>query len=223
MYYIYEYIDPRTNLPFYIGKGKDTRMYDHIRTAQSKRENPDKAKVIEDIISAGLYPIIREIESNIPIEADAYIREDYYIRLYGRKGFDAGGILTNKQLYAQPPTPVWDDAKKKQHSEWNSKYWTEEKRLAHKELVKENSIKGGLASRGTVSVVDLNGQCTRIPQNEYILIDRNKPISEQEFVSTASKEGKRRLNDLTLGTVVVTGASAQASGQLDCTPRVCAG
>jgi hypothetical protein len=193
MYYIYEYVDPRTNLPFYIGKGKDTRMYDHIRSDQSKRENPDKAKVIQDIIDAGLLPIMREIESNIPVESDAYTREDYYIRLYGRRGIDPSGILTNKQLYAHPPTPVWDDAKKKKHSEFNASYWTEERKAAHRVIAKENAIKGGLASKGTVSVVDLNGVSKRILRDQYLAIDKSIPVNEQEFVSTSSKEGKRRL------------------------------
>ena len=193
MYYIYEYIDPRTNLPFYIGKGKDTRMYDHIRTVQAKRENPAKARVIQDIIDAGLFPIIREIESNILIEADAYTRENYYILKYGRKGIDENGILTNKKLYGHPPTPVWDAKRKKQHSEFNSKYWTEEKKSAHRVIAKENAIKGGQAAKGTVSVIDLNNVTKRIPKADYLAVDKSKPAMEQEFVSTASKEGKRRL------------------------------
>ena len=196
MYYIYEYIDPRTNLPFYIGKGKDTRMYDHIRSVQAKRENPDKAQIIQEIIDAGFFPIIREIETNIQIEEDAYKREDYYIRLYGRKGFDPGGILTNKQLYAHPPTPVWNDTRKQQHSDFNARYWTAEKRLAHKELVKANSVKGALACKGTVSVVDIAGVCKRIPKSEYLAVDKSNPPEEQEYVSTSSKEGKRRLRTL---------------------------
>jgi hypothetical protein len=193
MYYIYEYIDPRTNLPFYIGKGKDTRMYDHVRSAQAKRENPDKSKVIQDIIDDGLFPIIREIESNIPVEADAYIREEHYILLHGRQGIDPNGILTNKSLHSQPPTPVWDDAKKKKHSEFNAGYWTEERKTAHRVIAKENAIKGGRASKGTVSVIDLNNVTKRIPKEVYLSIDKSKPVEEQEFVSTASKEGKRRL------------------------------
>jgi hypothetical protein len=219
MYYIYEYIDPRTNLPFYIGKGKDTRKYDHIHNEQSKRENPTKAQVIKEILDAGLFPVINEIESNIVNESDAYIREDYYILKYGRRGIDENGILTNKTLYGRPPTPVWDDAKKKKHSEFNARYWTKERKESHRMIAKENAIKGGLASVGTVSVIDLNNKTKRIPKAEYLKIDKSKPAEEQEFVSTSSKEGKRRLTLPTLGTVVVTGASllAQASAQLNCT------
>lgn len=193
MYYIYEYIDPRTNLPFYIGKGKDTRMYDHVRSIQAKRENSNKAQVIQDIIDAGLFPVIREIENNIVIEADAYAREDYYILHYGRKGIDQDGILTNKTLHGHPPTPIWDDAKKQRHSEFNASYWTNERKTAHRVIAKANAVKGGLAAKGTVSVIDLNNTTKRIPQADYLAVDKSKPVEQQEFVSTASKEGKRRL------------------------------
>lgn len=193
MYYIYEYVDPRTNLPFYIGKGKDTRMYDHLGQKQSKRENPDKAQVIQDIIEAGLFPIIRKIESDILSEADAYLKEDSYILQYGRKGIDKDGILTNKQLNAHPPTPVWNDARKQKHSKWNATYWTSEKKLKHRPIAQANALKGGLASVGTVSVIDLNNITKRIPKADYLAVDKSKPANEQEFVSTASKEGKRRL------------------------------
>jgi hypothetical protein len=206
MYYIYQYIDPRTSLPFYIGKGKDTRKYDHIHNEQSKRENPTKAQVIKEILDAGLFPVIKEIESNIENESDAYAREDHYILHYGRKGIEENGILTNKTLYGRPPTPVWDDAKKKKHSEFNARYWTEERKVAHRVIAKENAIKGGMASRGMVPVVDLNGKVIKIPSTEYKLFDKTIPTEQQKFVSTSSKEGKRRLALLTLGTVVVTGA-----------------
>lgn len=193
MYYIYQYIDPRNNLPFYIGKGKDTRKYDHLHNEQSKRENPTKAQVIKEILDAGLFPIIKEIESNIVNESDAYTREDYYILKYGRKGIEENGILTNKTLYGRPPTPVWDDAKKKKHSEFNANYWTEERKAAHRIIAKENAIKGGMASRGMVPVVDITGKVKKVPSTEYKLFDKTIPIEQQEFVSTSSKEGKRRL------------------------------
>lgn len=193
MYYIYQYIDPRTSLPFYIGKGKDTRKYDHVRTEQAKRENPSKANIIKDILEAGLSPIIKEIESNILNEADAYAREDYYILKYGRKGIDTDGILTNRTLHARPPTPIWNDAKKQKHSEFNASYWTDERKAAHRVIAKENAIKGGLASRGMAAVVDKLGNVKKIPSTEYRAFDKNVPIENQEFVSTSSKEGKRRL------------------------------
>lgn len=205
MYYIYQYIDPRSNLPFYIGKGKDTRKYDHVRTKQSSLENPSKANIIKDILDAGLSPIIKEIESNIADENTAYAREDYYILHYGRMGFEENGILTNKTLHGRPPTPIWDNARKKKHSEFNANYWTDERRSKHKLTAHTNAVKGGLASIGTVSVIDLNNKTKRIPKEVYLSVNKNKPVEEQEFVSTASKEGKRRLTLPTLGPFDVNG------------------
>ena len=42
MFYIYHYIDPRDNLPFYVGKGSDNRMYDHLYETESNTENRHK-------------------------------------------------------------------------------------------------------------------------------------------------------------------------------------
>ena len=63
MFYIYAYIDPRTNLPFYIGKGKDDRKFDHLNENSSKKENKEKYKIIAELKSLGMSPIIKELES----------------------------------------------------------------------------------------------------------------------------------------------------------------
>ena len=196
MYYIYEYIDPRTNLPFYIGKGKKNRKFNHIKNQkESKHENADKFSVIQSILEEGLCPIVREIESNIQDETEAYNREDFYILKYGRRGIDEGGILTNKTLHGHPPKPIWDNEKKQRHSEWNAKYWTEDRKAQHREIAKKNAIKGGLASKGTVSVVDITGNTKRISKDVYLSINRTIPVEQQEYVSCASKEGRRRLSN----------------------------
>jgi hypothetical protein len=192
MYYIYEYIDPRNNLPFYIGKGKGNRKYAHMNTIGAKKENPDKLKIIDEILAEGMHPIIRELESDIMNEVDAYIREDFYILKYGRKSVDENGILTNKTIHGHPPTPVWDDARKKKHGEFNKEYWTAERRAAHKNITQKASDLAVLASRGTVPVIDLSGKSKRIPKENYLSIDKTIPIEEREYVFTASKEGKRR-------------------------------
>jgi uncharacterized protein len=43
MYYVYELIDPRVNLPFYVGKGKDKRVYFHL-SEQSRAKSENKKK-----------------------------------------------------------------------------------------------------------------------------------------------------------------------------------
>ena len=50
MYYVYRLIDPRNKLPFYIGKGKDNRMFKHEQyTKNGKYPNGNK-KLYERIL-----------------------------------------------------------------------------------------------------------------------------------------------------------------------------
>lgn len=202
MYYIYAYIDPRTNFPFYIGKGKGTRKFDHLVEASSKKENREKFKVIKELQMLDLLPIILELESNIKDELLAYNREDFYILKYGRKGIETDGILTNKTIGGKrPPKPVWTEAKRKQHSEWNKTYWTDERKQLHREKHLSPTTATGLEiiklhSIGTVSATDLIGYSKRIPKEQYDSVDRSLPIEQQVFVSVSSNEAKRRRNHL---------------------------
>lgn len=191
MYYIYAYFDPRTNLPFYVGKGKDDRKFSHLKEHDLKTENRDKLKVLKELKSLNITPIIKELESNIQDESVAYTREDFYILSYGRKGIEPYGILTNKIIGGKtPPTPVWTEEKKKAHSNFNKTYWTAERRKAHGLKTKGNN--GGKVSLGTVSVTDLQGNSKRIPKELFDSIDRLRDITEWEYVSVTSKESKRR-------------------------------
>ena len=183
MYYIYAYIDPTTDLPFYIGKGKGNRRNHHLNDASSKKENKEKWEIICSLKSIGALPIIKILEDHIDSEALAWNREDYYILKWGRKNFEPNGILTNKTIGGrQPPKPVWTDIKKKQHSDWNKSYWTQERRDLHP---RDHSI-------NTVSVTDKFGNSKRISKSVYNNIDKLGPINTWEYVSVSSKESKRR-------------------------------
>lgn len=194
MYYIYAYIDPRDNLPFYIGKGKDSRKFDHLKERSSKKENKEKWQIIKELLDVKTPPIILELENNIEDECMAFNREDYYILKYGRRGIDTNGILTNKTIGGkQPPTPIWNLEKKQQHSNFNKSYWTEEKRKEHGLLTKGNKAGGIGHTQGTVSVTDLGGNTKRIPKSSYDAIDKTTPINTWEYVAVSSKESKRRI------------------------------
>lgn len=90
---------------------------------------------------------------------------------------------TMKQYLSQNPR---NDSWKKQHSEWNKLYWTEERKKNHPVD----------HSRGTVSVIDKYGEGKRIPKETYQSIDKSLSVEEWEYVSVSSREAKRRKNTL---------------------------
>lgn len=101
-YYVYELVDPRTDQPFYIGKGKGNRAYVHLSCSERDRNSYKEAK-INKIRSQGLEPQVRYIAENIIDEELAYEIEKQMIKKYGRKGYDEGGILTNICEDNRPP------------------------------------------------------------------------------------------------------------------------
>jgi NUMOD3 motif len=102
MYYVYALIDPRTEVPFYIGKGKGRRAKTHLWEIPETR-NEHKENKIAAIRAAGLEPRIEYIAEDIPDESYAYKIEEDLIQKYGRKGYEPYGILTNICLSARPP------------------------------------------------------------------------------------------------------------------------
>lgn len=101
-YYIYALKDPRTNLPFYIGKGQGNRCYVHLKETYKRTENKKKYAYIKGLGNKGLEPIVEKIKENLT-EQEAYCLEASLIQQYGRKGIDIGGILTNICIDNRPP------------------------------------------------------------------------------------------------------------------------
>jgi len=76
-FYVYHLIDPRNNLPFYVGKGKDKRMYDHehlVRNGKIPQNNTYLFRKIKKILSAGLTINYKKIYENL-FEQDALDKE----------------------------------------------------------------------------------------------------------------------------------------------------
>jgi hypothetical protein len=103
MYYVYELIDPRVNLPFYVGKGKDNRVYFHLsEKSRAKSDNQRKFNKIQKIRKEGYEPEVKIVEY-FENENDAYFYEESLIQKYGRIRYDEGGILTNICESSRPP------------------------------------------------------------------------------------------------------------------------
>lgn len=106
MYYIYALIDKRTNLPFYIGKGKieNQRHLDHFKETIDSTDNRHKFFKIKYLKEQGYEIPVSILDSNILNEDLAYNIEARYIKQYGRENIDEGGILTNICVDKRPPS-----------------------------------------------------------------------------------------------------------------------
>jgi hypothetical protein len=102
IYFVYQLVDPQTNIPFYVGKGKNDRAKAHL-WGQARTNNPRKDKKIEEIRRAGQEPIVQYLHENLT-EEEAYSKEEDLIAKHGRVGFDVNGILTNIKKDAKPPS-----------------------------------------------------------------------------------------------------------------------
>src|ERR1035437_943569 len=92
-FYVYGLIDPRTNSIFYIGKGKGTRVFQHLSEKLRVQSNTDKLQIIEEIQKEGLEVNHIIISENLNEEA-ALLLEKLLIHRFGRKIFGEG-ILCN--------------------------------------------------------------------------------------------------------------------------------
>lgn len=84
-YYVYLYIDPQTNQPFYVGKGMKNRCFSHLK---DKAESA-KTKIIEDLDKLGYTPRIEILKYGLT-EDEALLVESTAIDLLGVES------LTNK-------------------------------------------------------------------------------------------------------------------------------
>ena len=92
MYYVYALIDPVSRTPFYIGKGKEDRMYAHFKKSQnSNRRKLDRIAIIREI---GHEPYPEKIIDGIENEIEAYETEELFIE-WCRKYYSEQFTLTN--------------------------------------------------------------------------------------------------------------------------------
>lgn len=78
-YYVHLYIDPRSNKPFYVGKGKGRRLLEHL----SARGESRKARVLKELRDAGLKPRLDILTHGLADEETALRIEAAVIDLLG--------------------------------------------------------------------------------------------------------------------------------------------
>ena len=97
IYYVYAYLHEENSLPFYIGMGKGSRRFAHLKEAQ-KNPTPvageHKLNTIRKLLREGKEPLIKVIQKNLTREEAASL-EIKLIAKYGRKDLGTG-ILANQ-------------------------------------------------------------------------------------------------------------------------------
>ena len=78
VHYVYVYSDPDTHKPFYVGKGKGDRVFNHL----SDRSESDKVRKINDIKARGKEPVIEILAHGLD-EETAFKVEAAVIDLIG--------------------------------------------------------------------------------------------------------------------------------------------
>ena len=121
-YYVYFLIDPTTNQPFYVGKGKDDRVLDHLKCALEfgTISDSDKYEKIREITSEGKvvgHIIVRhglsereafEVEATL-IDVLEFLKSGLTNIIGGQKSIEKGLMTSDeiKRLYdAEPLTEI---------------------------------------------------------------------------------------------------------------------
>ena len=92
-YYVYGLIDPRTEKPFYIGKGKGKRISQHFNEKENIHSNTGKLNLIKEIQESNHTVGQKVFAENLSEEAALLLEKILIFRL-GREIFDEG-VLTN--------------------------------------------------------------------------------------------------------------------------------
>ena len=111
-YYVYIYSDPDTKIPFYIGKGKGNRCFNHLFLDNDS----EKVARIQEILAQGKEPIIEILvhgvdeETALKVEAAAIdligidnltnIQKGHHSSIYGRIDVDDINLRYNREMLA---------------------------------------------------------------------------------------------------------------------------
>lgn len=116
-FYVYALIDPRNEQPFYIGKGKNNRIYEHVQLAIKNEKESDKLNKIREIKDDGKkvkHIVIRhgltedeafKIESSL-IDFMRYFGKALTNEVFGHDTFKFGLMTANEIISTYNAKPL---------------------------------------------------------------------------------------------------------------------
>lgn len=93
-YYVYVLIDPRNNKVFYVGKGHENRVFNHVECAVENNQESDKLDTIRDILDNG-YVVKHYIIRHKLTEVEAFLVESVLIDFLTFSDFSSVAKITN--------------------------------------------------------------------------------------------------------------------------------
>jgi len=194
-YYVYQLINPLTNLPFYVGKGKGDRAHEHLRLVKRGvgSGNTYKDNVIKQILNENLEPTVEYLFDDDCPEI-AYNFETALIKKLGRKRFDKDGILTNLCEDNRPPNQkgMYTEARKEIYRKrmLGNSINTGRKQSEEEKAQRGLTLKNAYATGARV-VTDKMREATRLTHTGKVVSDITKQKqSESAMVSHAWRKGK---------------------------------
>lgn len=218
-FYVHELINPTTNVPFYVGKGRDDRAWRHISLRNNKRvstTNPHLYNTIKQLISTVGYITIK-IQSTHAAEEDAFVAEEGLIETLGRM-VDGSGVLLNinrgGEGYTRNGIPVW------QYTMWGE-FLTEYPSAKEAARVNGWSNYSVICSCCNRKERSYKGFLWSYKGEEPKVLDKVKPIFQWSFAGelikvhrSASAAGRELKCDPSTITDCANGTTRQAVGYL---------
>jgi len=194
-YYVYHLIDPKDNIPFYVGKGYGKRIYSHEKEVKNgilPNQNRYLFNSIKEILNGGMDIIYEKVKENLN-EKDAFLIEMLEIKKYGRKN-DGSGILTNMTDGGEGMSGLKhsNDSKKKISDAFKGKpTWSSlhKKEMSDKYSGKGNPFYGKIHSNNTKEKIGMSLKET-FDKFGHPLKGKSKSLEHRKKISLRQK-GKK--------------------------------